>query len=129
MEGTIKTIGRRKSAVARLYMNKGKGNIVINNRPLQNYFPSSRYQYVVNQPLSLLEMTNDFDIKITVRGGGEAGQSEAIRLAISRALVEVDAERKAELRKAGFMTRDPRSKERKKPGQPSARKQFQFSKR
>ncbi len=129
METTIKTIGRRKSAVARLYLTSGKGNIMINNKSLEDYFPLPRYQYVVNQPLNLLDLKDAFDMKISVKGGGEAGQSEAIRLAISRALVELDAERKAELRKAGFMTRDPRSKERKKPGQPSARKQFQFSKR
>ncbi len=129
MEGVINTIGRRKSAVARLFISEGKGNISINNRTLENYFPASRYQYIVMQPLNLLELTDQYDIKITVSGGGETGQAEAIRLAISRALVEIDAERKSALRKAGFMTRDPRAKERKKPGQPSARKQFQFSKR
>ncbi len=129
MEGVINTTGRRKSAVARLYMSEGKGNIVINNRTLENYFPATRYQYVVMQPLNLLEVADKYDIKVTVSGGGETGQSEAIRLAISRALIEFDSESKATLRKAGFVTRDPRAKERKKPGQPSARKQFQFSKR
>ncbi len=129
MEGVINTIGRRKSAVARLFISEGKGNISINNRTLENYFPASRYQYIVMQPLNLLELAGQYDIKISVSGGGETGQAEAIRLAISRALVEIDAERKSALRKAGFMTRDPRAKERKKPGQPSARKQFQFSKR
>ncbi|MBN2890750.1 MAG: 30S ribosomal protein S9 [Bacteroidales bacterium] len=129
MEGVINTTGRRKSAVARLFMSDGKGSILINNRTLENYFPATRYQYVVMQPLNLLELADKYDIKVTVSGGGETGQAEAIRLAISRALVELDAERKSALRKAGFVTRDPRVKERKKPGQPSARKQFQFSKR
>lgn len=129
MEGVINTTGRRKSSVARLYMSEGKGNVSINNRTLENYFPATRYQYVVMQPLNLLELADKYDIKVTVSGGGETGQAEAIRLAISRALVEFDAENKSALRKAGFMTRDPRAKERKKPGQPSARKQFQFSKR
>ncbi len=129
MEGVINTTGRRKSAVARLYISEGKGNVSINNRTLENYFPATRYQYIVMQPLNLLELVDKYDIKVTVKGGGETGQAEAIRLAISRALVEFDAENKPALRKAGFMTRDPRAKERKKPGQPSARKQFQFSKR
>ena len=103
--------------------------MLINNRELDNFFPAKRYQYIVMQPLSLLELEGKYDIKVKVAGGGETGQAEAIRLAISRALVEIDAENKPALRKAGFMTRDPRVKERKKPGQPSARKQFQFSKR
>lgn len=129
MEGVINTTGRRKTSVARLYMSDGKGKILVNNRELEDYFPAKRYRYIVMQPLELLESVDKFDIKVTVAGGGETGQSGAIRLAISRALVEIDAENKSALRKAGFMTRDPRVKERKKPGQPSARKQFQFSKR
>ncbi len=129
MEGRINTIGRRKSAVARLYMTEGKGNILINGKKMTDFFPEDRYQYIVLQPLNLLELTDKFDIKVNVKGGGITGQAESVRLAITRALIEVDAELKVELRKAGFVTRDPRVKERKKPGQPSARKQFQFSKR
>lgn len=129
MEGIINTTGRRKSAIARLYLTEGKGNILINGRSLTNFFPDERYQYIVMQPLNLLELTDKFDIKVNINGGGTTGQAEAIRLAIARALIEVDAEYKTELRRAGFVTRDPRAKERKKPGQPSARKQFQFSKR
>jgi len=129
MEGITNTIGRRKTAVARLYLRDGKGNILINNRTLENYFPAPRYQYVVMQPLHLLNVVGKYDIKINVEGGGETGQAEAIRLAIARALVELNAEDKSALRKAGFVTRDPREKERKKPGQPGARKQNQFSKR
>jgi len=129
MEGVINTTGRRKSAVARLYMKEGKGNIVINGRTVENYFPEDRYQYIVKQPINLLDLEGKFDIKINVDGGGSTGQAEAVRLAISRALVENNPEDKSALRKAGFMTRDPREKERKKPGQPGARKQFQFSKR
>ncbi len=125
----IHTIGRRKSAVARLFMSEGKGNIIINDQKLEKFFPLARYHYVVKQPLSLLNLTDKFDIKISVKGGGITGQAEAIRLAVARALVEYNSELKSELKKAGFLTRDPREKERKKPGQPRARKQFQFSKR
>ncbi len=126
---TIHTIGRRKSAVARLFMSEGKGNITINDQKLEEYFPLERYHYVVKQPLNLLDLASKFDMNITVKGGGITGQAEAIRLAVARALVEFNPEFKAELKKAGFLTRDPREKERKKPGQPRARKQFQFSKR
>ncbi|MBN2662069.1 MAG: 30S ribosomal protein S9 [Bacteroidales bacterium] len=129
MEGIINTTGRRKSAIARLYLSEGEGNILINGEKMADFFRDDRYQYVVMQPLNLLEVADKYDIKINVKGGGITGQAEAIRLGIARALVEVDAENKSELRKAGFLTRDPRAKERKKPGQPSARKQFQFSKR
>ena len=125
----IHTIGRRKSAVARLFMSEGKGNITINDQKLEEYFPLERYHYVVKQPLNLLSLADKFDINITIKGGGITGQAEAIRLAVARALVEVNPENKPELKKAGFLTRDPREKERKKPGQPRARKQFQFSKR
>ncbi len=125
----IHTIGRRKSAVARLFMSEGKGNIIINDQKLEEFFPLERYHYVVKQPLNLLELADKFDINITVKGGGITGQAEAIRLAVARALVEFNPEFKPELKKAGFLTRDPREKERKKPGQPRARKQFQFSKR
>ena len=125
----INTTGRRKSAVARLFLTEGKGNIIINGQKLEEFFPLARYQYVVKQPLELLGVAENYDIKIKIHGGGITGQAEAVRMAIARALVEVNPEDKAALRKAGFVTRDPREKERKKPGQPRARKQFQFSKR
>ena len=129
MEGVINTTGRRKSAVARLYMKDGKGNILINGRKIEDYFPEARYQYVVKQPLILLDLVDKFDIKVNIDGGGTTGQAEAVRLAVARALIQNNPEDKSALRKAGFVTRDPREKERKKPGQPGARKQFQFSKR
>lgn len=125
----INTTGRRKSAIARLFLTEGKGNIVINGQKLEEFFPLARYQYVVKQPLELLAVIEKYDIKIKLEGGGITGQAEAVRMAIARALIEVNPEDKAALRKAGFVTRDPRAKERKKPGQPRARKQFQFSKR
>jgi small subunit ribosomal protein S9 len=125
----VNTIGRRKAAVARIYVSEGAGNITVNKRPLSVYFPQETLQYVVKQPLLLLEKEGEFDIKINLDGGGFKGQAEAARLAIARALVEMDAEVKTDLRAAGFMTRDPRQVERKKPGQPKARKRFQFSKR
>jgi small subunit ribosomal protein S9 len=129
MEKVINTTGRRKSAIARLYLKDGKGNIIVNGIEMEKFFPEARFQYIVKQPLNLLEVADKFDIKINLQGGGITGQAEAVRLAIARALVEVDEEYKSALRKAGFLTRDPREKERKKPGQPRARKQFQFSKR
>lgn len=129
MEGNFNATGRRKSAVARVFLKEGKGNIMINNVSLEEYFPEPRYQFVVNQPLSLLQMTDKFDIKVTVIGGGTTGQAEAVRLGIARSLIKYNEELKPELRKAGFVTRDPREKERQKPGQPRARKQNQFSKR
>lgn len=122
-------LGRRKSAVARVYLSEGKGNITINGRDLKEYFSSELLQYVVKQPLLVLEATENFDIKVTLDGGGVKGQAEAIRLGISRALVEYNPENKPTLRANGFMTRDPREVERKKPGRPKARKKFQFSKR
>jgi len=125
----INTIGRRKAAVARIYMSEGKGNITINKRDLAEYFTLPTLQYVVKQPLSLLELEGNYDIKVNLDGGGYKGQAEALRLAIARALVKVDPEYKSQLRAAGFITRDPREVERKKPGQPGARKKFQFSKR
>lgn len=129
MEGLINSTGRRKAAIARLYLSEGKGDITINGNKLKDFFPEDRYQYIVNQPLNLLEVADKFNIKINIKGGGKTGQAEAIRLAVARALVKIDQEYKSTLRKAGFLTRDPRAKERKKPGQPGARKQFQFSKR
>jgi len=126
---TINTIGRRKRAVARIYLTEGKGNITINKRELDNYFPQKNLQYVVKQPLLELSKTENYDIKVNLAGGGFKGQAEALRLAIARALVEINAEDKPALKAKGFMTRDSRKVERKKPGQPKARKKFQFSKR
>ncbi|HXK75599.1 MAG TPA: 30S ribosomal protein S9 [Bacteroidaceae bacterium] len=125
----INALGRRKRAVARVYLTEGTGKITINKRDLTEYFPSSILQYVVKQPLNLIDVEEKYDIKVNLYGGGFTGQSQALRLAIARALVKINAEDKAALRAAGFVTRDPRSVERKKPGQPKARRQFQFSKR
>lgn len=125
----INSIGRRKAAVARVYLSEGTGKIVINKREIENYFPSSILQFVVKQPLNTLGVVEKYDIKINLKGGGYKGQSEAARLGIARALVKINAEDKPALRAEGFMTRDPRVVERKKPGQPKARKRFQFSKR
>lgn len=125
----VNTIGRRKAAIARIYVSEGKGNISINGRELKEYFPSGTFQYVVLQPLNLLGVAGEYDIKVNLDGGGISGQAEALRLAISRALIEINPESRPELKHAGFLTRDPREVERKKPGQPKARKRFQFSKR
>jgi len=125
----INAIGRRKAAVARVYVSEGKGNITINKRPLEEYFTLPTLQYIVKQPLELLGVTGQYDIKVNLVGGGFNGQAEALRLGIARALVKINAEDKSKLRAAGFMTRDPREVERKKPGRPGARKRFQFSKR
>ena len=125
----VNAIGRRKAAVARVYVTEGTGQITINKRPLDNYFPSSILQYVVKQPLNTLQVDGKYDIMAHLDGGGYTGQAEALRLAIARALVKINPEDKPALRAEGFMTRDPRVVERKKPGQPKARKRFQFSKR
>ncbi|GHV43104.1 30S ribosomal protein S9 [Bacteroidia bacterium] len=125
----INAIGRRKAAIARVYVNEGKGQITINKRELDNYFPSSILQYIVKQPLNKLGAAEKYDIKVNLDGGGFKGQAEALRLAIARALVKINPENKPALKKEGFMTRDPREVERKKPGRPKARKRFQFSKR
>lgn len=125
----INAVGRRKAAVARVFVSEGKGEIVINKRNLDKYFPSPILQFIVKQPLSTLEAIEKYDIKVNLKGGGYKGQAEALRLAIARALVKINPEDKAALRREGFMTRDPRVVERKKPGQPKARKRFQFSKR
>ena len=122
-------LGRRKSAVARVYVAEGTGKITINKRDLTEYFPSPILQYVVKQPLNLLDAAEKYDIKVTLFGGGFTGQSQALRLAIARALVKINAEDKKALRAEGFMTRDSREVERKKPGRPKARRRFQFSKR
>ena len=126
---TVNAVGRRKAAVARVILKEGNGTITINHRPLEVYFPSSILQFIVKQPLSLLEVAEKYDVNVNLDGGGYKGQAEALRLAIARALVKINPEDKAILRKNGFMTRDPRAVERKKPGRPKARKRFQFSKR
>ena len=125
----VNAVGRRKTAVARVYLNEGKGNITINKKRLEEYFTLPTLQYIVKQPLELLGVLGQYDIKVNLVGGGFNGQAEALRLGIARALVKVNAEDKSKLRAAGFMTRDPREVERKKPGRPGARKRFQFSKR
>ena len=122
-------LGRRKSAVARVYVAEGNGKITINKRDLTEYFPSPILQFVGKQPLNLLDAAEKYDIKVTMFGGGFTGQSQALRLAIARALVKINAEDKKALRAEGFMTRDSREVERKKPGRPKARRRFQFSKR
>ena len=125
----VNAVGRRKTAVARVYLNEGKGNITINKKSLEEYFTLPTLQYIVKQPLELLGVLGQYDIKVNLVGGGFNGQAEALRLGIARALVKVNAEDKSKLRAAGFMTRDPREVERKKPGRPGARKRSQFSKR
>ncbi|MBS7376388.1 MAG: 30S ribosomal protein S9 [Paludibacteraceae bacterium] len=125
----VNAIGRRKAAVARVFVNEGTGKITINKRDLEVYFPSSMLQYVVNQPLNVVNALGKYDIKVNLQGGGFNGQAEALRLAIARALVKINAEDKPALKSAGLLTRDARVVERKKPGQPKARKRFQFSKR
>ncbi len=128
MEG-LNTTGRRKSAVARIYINEGKGQIIVNDRDYKDYFTTHQLRYLVEQPLKLAESTGKFDIKANLDGGGMTGQAEALRLAIARALIKIDPEKKPLLKSNGLLTRDPREVERKKPGQPKARKRFQFSKR
>ena len=125
----VNAVGRRKAAIARVYVTEGTGVITINKRTLDVYFPSSILQFVVKQPLAKLDVVEKYDILVNLTGGGYKGQAEALRLAIARALVKINPEDKAALRAEGFMTRDPRAVERKKPGRPKARKSFQFSKR
>ena len=125
----INTVGRRKAAVARVYVKPGKGTITINKKPLETYFPLDIFQFVVKQPLLVINATESYDITINLDGGGIKGQAEDARLGIARALCEIDAELRPILKKNGFLTRDPREVERKKPGQPGARRKFQFSKR
>ncbi len=126
---TLHKIGRRKTAVARIYMTEGKGDITINNKPLDQYFTTGTLQYKVKQAFMLTENVDAFDVRVNVFGGGITGQAEAIRLAIARALVQLDEENRVALKPEGLMTRDPRMVERKKFGQKKARKKFQFSKR
>ncbi len=123
------TVGRRKAAIARVFVKPGKGQITINKKPLEVYFPLEIFQYVVKQPLLVLNATENYDITINLTGGGIKGQAEAARMGIARALCEIDPELRPALKKNGFLTRDSREVERKKPGQPGARKRFQFSKR
>ena len=123
------TSGRRKTSVARIYMQAGQGNITINNRDMKSYFANELLENIVNQPLAILEQVGQYDIQVNVSGGGIAGQAEAIRLAITKALVSDNAETRPALKKEGFLTRDPRMVERKKFGKRKARRSFQFSKR
>lgn len=125
----INTIGRRKTSVARIYLQPGKGDITINNKEMSEYFPVDIMQIIVKQPLQMVEAEGKYDIKINVDGGGVKGQAEAVRLAIARALCEVDGEFRGPLKKEGFLTRDSRMVERKKYGRRKARRRFQFSKR
>jgi small subunit ribosomal protein S9 len=126
---SINAIGRRKAAVARVYLSDGKGKITINGRDYKEYFGTETLRYIVTQPLLLLDATDKFDVVVNLEGGGVKGQAEALRLGITRALIKVDEEYKKPLKTNGFLTRDPREVERKKPGRPKARKRFQFSKR
>ena len=125
----IHTIGRRKSSVARIYMSKGKGNITVNGKDFKEYFPVDTMQFKLEQPFKISDLVGKFDVKVNVNGGGNTGQVEAIRLAISRALCELDAENRPALKSDGLLTRDSRVVERKKPGQKKARKKFQWVKR
>ena len=125
----INAIGRRKAAIARVYLSEGNGDILINDKDLKTYFPVGTLQFIVEQPFNVLEVVGRYNVKANLDGGGIKGQAEALRLAISRAFVKLDEANKPKLKAAGFMTRDPREVERKKPGRPKARKRFQFSKR
>lgn len=127
--GVVHKIGRRKCAVARVYVSEGTGTITVNKRALENYFPTASLQYKVMQPLTMTENAGNFDVKVNVYGGGTTGQAEAVRMAIARAMCEVDIENRSVLKPEGLLTRDPRMVERKKFGQKKARKRFQFSKR
>ncbi|PLX08900.1 MAG: 30S ribosomal protein S9 [Marinilabiliales bacterium] len=122
-------IGRRKQATARVYLSEGKGNITVNNKKVEDYFTVLQLQYIVKQPFETIDKLDAYDVKANIDGGGIKGQAEALRLGISRALLKVDPEYRASLKPMGFLTRDPRVVERKKPGQKKARKKFQFSKR
>jgi small subunit ribosomal protein S9 len=125
----INAIGRRKSAIARIYLNDGTGQITVNDTDYKKYFSTQQLQYIIHQPLNLLSVKDKYDIKVNLEGGGISGQAEALRLAIARALIKITPESKHQLKVNGFLTRDSREVERKKPGQKKARKRFQFSKR
>jgi small subunit ribosomal protein S9 len=129
MAEVTNTLGRRKTAVARIYLTSGTGAILVNGRDYKEYFPSEILQIIVNQPFALTKTEGSYDVKVNLDGGGVKGQAEALRLAISRALQVIDPERRPALKKEGFLTRDPRMVERKKPGRRKARRKFQFSKR
>lgn len=126
---SINALGRRKAAVARVYLSDGKGKITVNGKDYKEYFGAGTLTYVVTQPLAVLNCTDKYDITANLEGGGAKGQAEALRLGITRALIKIDEENKKTLKSNGFTTRDPREVERKKSGQPKARKRFQFSKR
>lgn len=126
---TIHKIGRRKTAVARVYVTEGSGNITVNKKDFKTYFPTPTLQYKVMQPLAMTENADRFDVKVNVFGGGTTGQAEAVRMALSRVMCEVDEENRSILKPEGLLTRDPRMVERKKFGQKKARKKYQFSKR
>lgn len=130
MEGNyINAIGRRKTAVARIYMKEGAGKTTVNGKEAEEYFTVPEFRLKIRQPLAELDLAADYDIKAVINGGGKKGQAEALRLAVARALIKIDPEYKKSLKKQGYLVRDPRKVERKKPGQPKARKKFQFSKR
>ena len=126
---TVHTIGRRKTSIARIFMNEGKGAIIVNKKKYTDYFPTPTLQYKIKQPFMLTNTEGNYDLNVTVKGGGTNGQAEAVRLAISRGLCKINEEFRAELKPEGLLTRDPRMVERKKFGQKKARKKFQFSKR
>ncbi len=126
---TVNALGRRKSAIARIYLSEGKGKITVNDRAFEEYFPLQQTQNIIQQPIVLAEASNKYDIIVNLKGGGTMGQAEALRLALARAMVKIKPEIKGVLKAVKLMTRDPREVERKKPGQPGARKRFQFSKR
>ena len=125
----INTTGRRKSAIARVYLAEGKGKITVNKKDVTEYFKTDQLVYVVKQPLTEVGLEGSYDLKVTLKGGGQSGQAEALRLGIARAILKVDEEHRPALKAKGFLTRDSRVVERKKPGRPKARKRFQFSKR
>ncbi len=125
----VNTLGRRKTSIARIYMKEGKGKITVNNRDYKEYFPTTTRQYVVKQAFKIVDEVDKYDITANIKGGGISGQAEALRLAISRALIKINPDYRPPLKAEGLLRRDPRMVERKKPGQPKARKKFQFSKR
>ncbi len=125
----VNALGRRKTAVARIFVKEGNGVIIVNKKDYKQYFPTGTLQYLVNQPMAIVELTGKYDITVNVKGGGVTGQAEALKLAIARALCKINPENRPPLKAKGLMRRDPRMVERKKPGQKKARKKFQFSKR
>lgn len=125
----VNTLGRRKTSVARIYLSPGKGEFLINKRDFKEYFPQEILQTIIHQPLTVLSENGKYDVSVNVKGGGITGQAEAVRMAVARALIEVNGENRVPLKKEGFLTRDPRMVERKKYGRRKARRKFQFSKR